>query len=207
MKIGIDMDGVVTDFVTPFSKMLRTMTGVELEPMSATYPTTWNYHLDAGVTKSQADAVWDLIKSSPTFWARMNPLPGVWIDLEKVERASYEGHEVHYITSRPGIDVQRQTARWLVGQNIFAPSVIVADNARHKGEIAAALRLDAFIDDNVDNAKSVLHHSPRTQTFIKDQPYNRESLPVEIIRVKNLVEMLEHIGVLSPIGGVARVAA
>jgi hypothetical protein len=207
VKIAVDMDGVLTDFVTPFSKMLRTMTGVELEPLSATYPTTWNYHLDAGVTKAQADAVWDLIKSSPTFWARMNPLPGVWIDLEKLERTSYNGNEVFYLTSRPGIDVQRQTARWLVGQNIFAPSVIVADNARHKGEIAAALRLDAFIDDNVDNCEAVRHFSPRTRVFIKDQPYNRVALPEEIQRVKNVTMMLEELDVLSPIGGVARVAA
>lgn len=103
--------------------------------------------------------VWKAIRSTPDFWLTLDPIdPDVVPRLH--ERAVDGRWELFFVTQRPataGDTVQRQTQRWLVEQGFELPSVVVHEASR--GALAAALELDALVDDTVEHCVDVISQS------------------------------------------------
>jgi phosphoglycolate phosphatase-like HAD superfamily hydrolase len=114
---------------------------------------------EARDSRRRRDLIWSAIRSTPDFWAGLQPL-----DTDAVRRinelAIRHKWEVFFITQRPYTDgetVQRQTQRWLMAQGFDMPSVLVIGGSR--GAAAAALRLDYHVDDSPQNCLDVLADS------------------------------------------------
>ncbi len=80
---------------------------------------------------------------------------------------------MYYITTRAycdGSPTEKHTASWLSAKfGLSYPTVIVSKN---KGAVAAALELDAFIDDNYDNLVSVAMQRPNADLYYRLSPYS-----------------------------------
>jgi 5'(3')-deoxyribonucleotidase len=202
MRIGIDMDGVLADFVTSHIQAIKKITGKELPPLSDTYPDVWDYDKAAGVTSEERNQVWEYIKASG-FQAKLLPLPGAVEAIERLNAAAYGGHHVYFITSRTGSLAKMHSEQWLRWHGMDNPTVLIAHN---KGPVALGLELEVFIDDRPENNEDVINTLTGRNTsqpgaeraltcrvYLPDQPWNRWATQAYNYgqRVKNINEALD----------------
>ncbi len=109
-------------------------------------------------------------------WTRVRDIENFWFSLREIEpgavarlAAAAAAHEwdVLFITTRPsglGETTQLQSQRWLQAHGFELPSVYVVSGSR--GRIAAALTLDAVIDDRPENCLDVATDSSATPILV-----------------------------------------
>lgn len=180
MRLGIDLDGVLADFVTAFREVGEDMLGRELLT-----PSEWNL-TSMGISQEELDAIWRKASSIQNFWAVLDRLPGTdrmgdWLNLQ---------HDVYFITARKetaGYPVHVQSAIWLASEfDIQFPRVILA---KEKGPVARGLKLDAYIDDCVELCEEVARDAPGCKVYLKSTDYNKSySGPIE--RVKSFDQFI-----------------
>jgi hypothetical protein len=114
-------------------------------------------------------------------WTRVRAIENFWESLREVEpgavariahAAAAHDWDVLFITTRPqseGDTTQIQSQRWLRQHGFELPSVFVVSGSR--GRIAAALTLDAVIDDRPENCLDVATDS-KARSFLvwRDAP-------------------------------------
>lgn len=187
LKLGIDVDGVLADFVSAFRLEAQTVLGREFPHFSS----SWNFS-NWNITKAEETKVWDHIEATDNwFYLYLNSLPGVsqnipWLTNE---------HEVYFITTRiqtAGLPIQRQTEMYLSDLGVEFPTVIVT---RDKGPIAAALQLDAFLDDKFENVARVAECSSKTKPYLMGASYNSSyEIPKRWKVVNCFQEFIEALG-------------
>lgn len=181
MILGLDVDGIFSNFSTGYAKVLTEETGIIFPDYSKVEPETWYWEREAGVTKEQEAKVWERIKASPYFWLDLEPHEGAVDFLNKLNETF---HEVYFITDRPGHRSQDQTVQWL-SYWIDSPSVIIS---RHgKGVVCKAIGIEVYLDDKQENILDVLEKSPLTDCYMLNKPYNKELHGIDLA-VKSLAE-------------------
>lgn len=192
MRIGIDVDGVIADFNQAFITRVCDRTGRDLFPARPFDIPTWNYPEHYGYRMDEVTCVWDHVKGDPQFWASLPPYS--WTS-EFLSRLDPYADDVYFITNRMGVSPKQQTERWLwLNQGPVSPTVLIT---AMKGWTARSLDLDVYIDDRDLNVIDVRTVSPKTRTFIQDQPWNRSDSLNDfkgIERITNPLEMLTAIG-------------
>lgn len=175
MRVAFDLDGVLADLHTAFTRMALSMypeldrsaiaapsvgasppvdeePGSEGEPEAPALADGAEVPLD----RRQLDAVWKRLRATENFWEGLAEIEtGAIASLAKL--ADEQRWDVLFITSRPssaGSTVQRQTQRWLERMGFTLPSVYVVHGSR--GSVAQALDLDVVIDDRPDNCLDVV---------------------------------------------------
>lgn len=191
MRIGFDVDGVLANFSDSYKSLMVHTTGRDtFPPEDSKGPACWDWDAAAGYTPEEIKQVWGVITTSPRFWQALSPLEGAQT-LALVLPDMQRHHDIYFVTNRPGTP-KVQTERWLqryVG--IAVPTVLISKN---KGACAAALKLDAYIDDNLPNVLSVLDQSPETRTFLLRRNYNDYPAYPEALRCVNTVgQMLDYL--------------
>src|SRR5262245_48533031 len=131
-KLGIDVDGVVADFVSGFYKLGNKMCGTgHVLP-----PTTWDF--EDKFTKEQYKAIWAELRTTPNFWESLRPLPGTG----KLKSLPKDVQPI-FVTQRlttAGKSPYAQTCAFL--RNWFYisyPCVLVVENAADKVAICKSL--------------------------------------------------------------------
>ena len=172
MRYGIDVDGVLADFVGGFTKLANSL-GYSVNPDS------WGL----GLSREQEQACWKLVEADPNFWTGLDALN----QFPKVQDTDV----VYFITKRkqtPGRSTDRETGTWLRDkQGLELPTVLAIPN---KGEVCRALKVDAFIDDKPENCWDVLDNSATTKVFLLDQPWNQWD--TRVTRIHSLEEFFER---------------
>jgi len=202
MNIGVDIDGVLADFNTPFIALIKKMTGRELPQPSATYPDVWAYHIAGGVTPEENAKLWDYISNSD--WVtRHQPTPTGEAALEELNFLAATGYaNVYFITNRGGAHAKRQTEAWLTFYGMKNPTVLIANSDAAKGQLAAGLKLDVFIDDKPENCAHVVDATKSVgffdtdypcEVFLVDAPYNRDFEMRGVTRVVSALQALERV--------------
>jgi 5'(3')-deoxyribonucleotidase len=193
---GFDVDGVLADFIRAFQCLIIDISGKNLfEPQDADNPPTWHWPQHRGYSNELMDfntgPVWRHIKSSPDFWRELGEHDGastlamVIADLERK-------HDIYFVTNRQGDTAKQQTEEWLTEHiGLDAPTVLISEQ---KGMCAKALKLDAYIDDNLKNCLDVAERSPDTRCYLLTKAYNQSdlALPESIRRVNTLGQMLDY---------------
>lgn len=168
LKIGIDLDDCLVDFISEFVRVCNTMFG---RPEIGARPSDWEWS-NFGLSAAQLDDAWDKIKSTHSFWCDLPIEPGFdVVDFRNFEREN----EIFFITARVqtlGPLVSKQSAIWLRSKlGISYPTVIVSST---KGPLAQALALDYFIDDRPKNCLEVKGAAPKCRVYLKNSSHNQD---------------------------------
>lgn len=195
MKLGFDVDGLFADFCRRYRSITVQVTGVDLfQPGDEIHPPCWNWPEFRGYTAEQMKLVWTAIKLDPYFWSSLPDLPCAKTLRLNRDRLESGDHDIYFITDRPGVQAKRQTEIWLRTNTGFThPTVIISAK---KGAVAAALSLDAYIDDKWEHALDVVAQSPTTRMYLFNTSYNLGYPTAELTRVTTVQQMLEMQGVL-----------
>lgn len=155
-KYGLDVDGCYADFTYGFTRLAAEM-GLVPAPWRADVQDVWNFNQDRttpGMVVRFDDApVWAELNSRWNWWMTLEPL----VDEREVNLTNelIDGADVYFITARgstAGLSTEQQTIGWLRGINVNVDrATVIACSTAQKGPIAAALKITAFLDDNLDN--------------------------------------------------------
>jgi 5'(3')-deoxyribonucleotidase len=190
LKVGIDMDGVVNDFVSAFREEAEILFDIKLPEFS----TSWDFE-NWNLSKAQYNKLWNHVKNSEDwFYLKPNPFACVHEVLPWFESK----HEPYFITTRmqtKGLPILKQTAMYLGDLGLQFPQVIVT---KDKGLVAAALKLDAFVDDKIENLEDIALYAPECKVFLMTRTYNEDFvIPSRWSRVDSLSEFSDKIEELS----------
>lgn len=191
MVIGFDVDGVLAAFVPAYQKLILKHSKLNLfQEGDDVNPPCWDWPQFRGYSESAIADVWRDIRADAHFWERLAPLQNtetLSMCVEDLQRR----HDIYFITSRVGVRPKQQTEHWLRNYlGLQYPTVLISSK---KGYAAAALKLDAYIDDNRDNIIDVATQSPATRAFLLDRAYNAGTLPRDVTRVGSLGQMLDYL--------------
>jgi|SRR5882672_1406648 len=170
LKIGVDVDDVLADFIGTFRLICQEVTGRELPER----PNTWMWD-NWNLKPEELEAGWKKVQQTYNFHTTLKSCA----DLEGFDFYEFsQKHRLFYITTRypnHGDPVEIQTAQWLHWYfNQEFPTVIVTPN---KGAVAKALNLDVFIDDRAKNLLDVYNDTilagQPIRLFLRDREHNR----------------------------------
>jgi uncharacterized HAD superfamily protein len=184
-RIGIDIDGVLANFISQFRNLNNTLHSVNITEEAK----DWNFS-NWGLTPEQFSMSWRHLSQTINFWVDLPVNSDIQLDDLKYLDDNYE---LYFITTRAtsaGLPVEKQTNIWLKKQGFEHPTVIVT---KEKGPVASALKLDAFIDDNYDNLLSVHIFSPYTKLFYRLSTYSVAN-EIGAVEVNSFNEFVTHIG-------------
>lgn len=186
-KIGIDVDGVLVNFVNAFRREAETLLGRPFPDE----PTDWAFK-NWNLTKEEFASLWRHIEKTENWYLfyGSDPYPCV----PQVLTQLYADHELYFVTTRIktlGDTTKRQTELSLVEMGVELPTVVVTTM---KGPVASVLELDAFIDDRPENLEDIQKNSPSTRLFLLTQPWNAAyAAPKSWTRVNNLEDFAKKL--------------
>ncbi|SFJ01014.1 5' nucleotidase, NT5C type [Thermoflavimicrobium dichotomicum] len=183
MKIGVDIDGTIKDThraaVEVYNKELNQSVRVE---------DVTDFYLDQayGLTKQEGRRLWRKLEEE--IYSLGVPLPHAAEVLNELEK---RGHEIYFITARPGLkNIAKVTREWLKKHHFpYRDSHLIMD-AQNKAKVAKRIGIDLFFEDapfHLD--KLVEQHVP---TVIVDAVYNRD-YPHPLRRIKDWREVYDII--------------
>ncbi len=175
-------DGVLANYSLAASNLLERMHGKKFAPdLDKNNPPEWNWWYLA-FTKDEVKAFMDRVERSSNFWLGLEPnwdsVNSLALCIEDLEKDS----DVYFVTNRQGVRAKRQTESWLktylpYNDEAIHPTVLLSSD---KGAAAKALKLDAYVDDNLDNVKAVLRESPKTRVYLLNRNYNQGDAFIDV---------------------------
>ena len=163
------MDGVLADMDATLARIAEQEFGVttksapppqaeadaEAGPQAGEAPPPYDTVLLNSLTPRQQARLWQRVRGTRNFWEGLDECePGT---VRRIQKLAHELRwDVLFVTQRPGTagrTQQLQTQHWLRRRGFEYPAVYTTIGSR--GLIAAALSLDAHIDDRLDNCVDV----------------------------------------------------
>ena len=180
MKIGVDIDGVVADFVTAFLPVLKDLVGREIRYEEITH--YWFQDV-LGYDDETEKRVREEIDRRDVL-RHLSPITG---SLETLNRLGRD-HEVHFVTARPGWKWGDVTRDWLAAEGYRYDSVLF----REEKKAEAGEGFDLFVEDYLENARDLA--ALGIQVCLYDQPWNQtDALPDGVVRVRTWEEIEEAV--------------
>lgn len=190
MRLGFDIDEVVTD-----------ITGSMLEFMYNEYKITRSisvfdkygigecrYVFEDGMNEEIGKQLWRLVQSNK-FLSGLRPVCGA---VDSINTLHSQGHEVHFITSRPDKN-KDVTYEWFDKYKIHYDNIVVT-NGVSKGDTVNNLELEIFVDDHGDYLDDILDvNKIKTKLFLLDKPWNVWYNNRKVKRVLNWNQILGEI--------------
>jgi hypothetical protein len=186
MRISFDMDGVLADMDTALASLAEQEFGTSERPASAAperpsaatgeqpataqqaetgeaaappQPDLPSAAILERLTSRQQTRLWKRVGETRNFWEGLaEHEPGA---VRRLQRLAHDLRwDVLFVTQRPGTTgrtTQLQTQHWLRRHGFEYPAVYTTQGSR--GKIAAALTLDAHVDDRLNNAMDIATES------------------------------------------------
>lgn len=146
-RVAFDMDGVLADLSSALSVQAAVLFGDADAPA------------DPWLAARRRRLLWQRVQEIDNFWETLDEIADGGV--ARLADAARAGEwETIFLTTRPetaGDPVQTQTHRWLMARGFRCPNVWVV--RRSRGSIAAALQLDAIVDDRAQNCVDVVSES------------------------------------------------
>jgi len=172
IKCGLDLDGCVYKFWEPIKDFIE-LDGINVD----------DHSYDMGLSQEKVkDYLIGFGKTKPFLWIPM--YPGV---REQLGRLSKE-MDFYIITHRDWYPEAKEQTLWRLRQDEIKYKEIKFSN--EKALYAKHFGLNCFIEDNLNNARSIAANS-RTKVILIDRPYNQGNFNINenIIRIKSLDEL------------------
>lgn len=167
LTIGVDIDGVLSNFTQAARKLCQEL--FDGRPDDSLVQTGWGFD-SIGISPEEENILWRKIDSIPNWWLTHDKLSDT-----SLLKPLCDKYRVIFITNRKdgtGLAIDKQSAEWLVRQfHIFHPTVLISNE---KWPLAAALKLDWYIDDRPKNVSEVVEHHLKCKTVLMDATYNQD---------------------------------
>lgn len=131
MNYGLDIDGVVCDFVSAARKLADDL---ELDVSDR----------DLVLEYENLPDEYESVLCDRPFWLNMKPMKTSW---HVVNDLFGKGNEIHFVTSRAKESAILVTGRWLEEWGFMYSDVHFSTN-EGKVELYKELKMDVFVDDN-----------------------------------------------------------
>jgi len=193
LRIACDLDGTLADMDAALRREAERIFG---EPVDVSGRTAGAAAKTRTLVESERSRLWNHVREIENFWEALPEVEtGAVATLART--ASAERWDIIFLTRRPdsaGDTVQVQSQRWLRAHGFELPSVYVVSESR--GAIAAALSLDAVIDDRPDNCVDVTADSKAHSVLLwrrspDSLPPGVRRLPIHV--VSSMTEAIEHL--------------
>ncbi len=168
--IGLDLDGVVAEFVEPFLVELRKEFDISL-----TRSDVISYDLAemTRLSRTEIDRFVDELSTSG-FYASLKPVDGAPSSIRSLAKL----YGIYILTTRPQAS-HRDTVRWLRRYRIPYDSL---EFCEFGNKVSKDDQLAVFVDDNLEQAAIAADHVPLVLLF--DQPWNRTNdMPTNCRRI------------------------
>ena len=147
--IAVDMDGVVTNFCSSFSNVIRGLTnGRAPRVVDYNEVATWAWkpwYWLGEFTNKLNERAWKCVLGSPAFWFSLEELfPRDTPLLRQLNRDV----PLVFMTRRDGIQPWSQTVEWLGSRGIREPLVVRVRAGEEKHELCRRMGIKTIIDDN-----------------------------------------------------------
>jgi len=159
-RLGIDLDGVVTDFTGGWIARYNREFGTDIAVADAD---TWNAPLGLTTFKTMSH-FWRWARTcgdGRSLFRVLDPYPGALAGLDALVHA---GHDIVIITTKPNFAIQ-DTYDWLAEHQLPAKEVHIVDDK-------AAIDCDVYVDDAEHNLISYRRNRPKSTTVRWVQPWN-----------------------------------
>jgi uncharacterized HAD superfamily protein len=156
LKLGFDIDGVISDFLATFKEIVREKYKIDLKEKEI-------YCLDLdlvlGISKADCD---ELIRE--TLRRDINLLPGAKEALKEIAK---KGHEIYIFTARFS-DFEKITKKWLDKNCVPYRRIIQSEMGEKYQKVE---HLDIVVEDNLYDALNWTRKSDKVLVF--DHPWNK----------------------------------
>ena len=189
MMLGLDIDGVLADFITPFLQLLAARTGSgPIDPASITDP---NFMQHPYLTQEIIFECMEAASYDPEFWHALAPLPSPaqWQTLDQIAR----DHEIVFITHRwvrDTYDIGQVTCDWLRCHGMADP--IVHFTQDKKSVLVRKLNIGLFVDDRHENCQDVATGTDAL-VLMPHRPYNQAFDHPKVRRIQQLDELFDYL--------------
>lgn len=187
MRVGLDVDGVIFDFVSAFREEATELFGRKFPRFSSDWEFgNWN------LSPNEWDELWGKVRDSLNWFSWKEKPFGKNTErhVQTLDRIS----ELCFVTNRiptVGRRIIRQTQDQLSDIGVEYPTVLVR---KDKGPAIAGLELDAYVDDYVVNLHRAEECSPSTKLFLFNQTYNENlEIPDTWTRIDSLKEVVKYV--------------
>src|SRR5512146_2140191 len=107
-KLGIDIDGVLANFVDGFNLLIGKRYAKYLPKQTDDYPTVWDWYKAEGITDDQDKTLWGMVNDSPSFWRDLPSFTDTKFNLSLLSAIVEMGNDVYFVTIRPGPSAKSQ---------------------------------------------------------------------------------------------------
>jgi hypothetical protein len=176
VRISFDMDGVLADMDAALARIAGQEFGAaakapaaqarpepepdaEAAPQASDAPPPYDTALLNSLTVRQQSRLWQRVRETRNFWEGLDECePGI---VRRIQKLAHDLRwDVLFVTQRPGTagrTQQLQTQHWLRRRGFEYPAVYTTVGSR--GAVAAALTLDAHVDDRLQHCIDVAAES------------------------------------------------
>jgi uncharacterized HAD superfamily protein len=189
MKVGLDIDGVLADFISPFLRFMGEYTGHgPIDPESVADLSFANHPF---LTDQIVAECIMRVSNDPRFWQQLAPLANAeqWKlldDLSRQERLVFVTHRYE----RESYSIHEVTCDWLRQHGIGRPTVYFTQT--YKSELIGKLGVELFVDDRHENCSEVAENTGAV-VLMPHRPYNRSFHHPRVQRIQDLAELFDYL--------------
>lgn len=189
MILGLDIDGVVADFLSPFLSLVEKRTGNG--PIPAETITDFNFKDHPILSEKIVEECMVKVSYDPEFWQGLSPLlsPMEWRELDKLSRRNRLVFITHRY-ERETYDINEVTCNWLKSHGIGKP--VVHFTQESKAGLVERLRVGLFVDDRHENCQQVAENTQAT-VIMPHRHYNQSFTHPKVKRIRSFNELFSYL--------------
>ena len=189
MKIAVDVDGVLLDIITPYTKLYNQLYNAAHKKEDVK---KWEFYLDWNLTEEEAFKIFYEIYNN-----------AISVSLTDKEAPKYlqllnQEHEIDIVSARSfrfKMQLKDKLEQCDITKGIHYKDLILVDPKPY--DLKFQLNYDVFIDDNPHLVDPVKERA-RSILLLFDQPWNRDSVCNDkAIRVKDWKEVYSQIKIFT----------
>lgn len=191
MKVGLDIDGVLADFISPFLNVVEKKLGNgPIHPESIT-DLSFKEH-----PYLSEEAVWKCMEEvsyDPAFWHSLSPLISSQ-DWEELDRLSQKS-ELVFVTHRWERDtysIHEVTCDWLKRHGVRRP--VVHFTQACKSDLIRELEVGLFMDDRHENCAAIAEKT-EALVLMPHRLYNQSFSHPRVKRIASFAELFDYLKV------------
>ena len=187
--VGLDIDGVIADFLPPFLEILAERVGKgPIDPESIIDPSFISH--PSIPNEAISDCMME-VSYNARFWQQLAPLPTArqWQTLNELSRAGRLVFLTHRY-ERDTYSIHEVTCDWLKQHGVSDP--VVYFTQKQKSKLVKKLKVELFVDDRHENCLDVAENTEAV-VLMPHRSYNGSFSHPKVQRIQDLEELFSYL--------------